>query len=202
MYSECMGLKYSLRIVMLSALLRASDGIAIEFIRMPESDSMAPELTSGSQVVLDRSAYKKEPPSRTDIVAFQAPLSPEIVRVGRIVALPKEVFSIREGAILINQNSCIVRRLTQVDCDKLRSRLKTDPLARFYRCEEQRCGKDRFLSLGELEFEDFGPKTMGDDEYFIMNDNRSIGMDSRSFGAIKASAILGKVLVNQEKPKR
>ena len=39
------------------------------------------------------------------------------------------------------------------------------------------------------------PLELGDDEYFIMNDYRSLTDDSREFGAIKKSQIKGKLLI-------
>ena len=35
------------------------------------------------------------------------------------------------------------------------------------------------------------PVTLGDDEYFVLGDNRIISLDSRSFGAIHRSEIMG-----------
>ncbi|MBE6160770.1 MAG: signal peptidase I [Firmicutes bacterium] len=38
---------------------------------------------------------------------------------------------------------------------------------------------------------DFVKYYLRDDEYFVMGDNRSVSLDSRSFGAVKKSQILG-----------
>lgn len=40
-----------------------------------------------------------------------------------------------------------------------------------------------------------GPLTLGPEEYFFMGDNRTVSMDSRSFGPIPASQIVGRVVM-------
>lgn len=59
---------------------------------------------------------------------------------------------------------------------------------------------------GEVLEEDYGktditfpgiaedPVVLGDDEYFVLGDNRGISKDSRSFGAVKKENIGGKVI--------
>lgn len=47
---------------------------------------------------------------------------------------------------------------------------------------------------GYGETSDYNKTTLGDDEYFILGDNRLISKDSRYFGPIKEEEILGKVI--------
>ena len=42
---------------------------------------------------------------------------------------------------------------------------------------------------------DYGPTTVGDDKVFVMGDNRSNSEDSRVFGPIPKSTIVGKAFV-------
>lgn len=46
-----------------------------------------------------------------------------------------------------------------------------------------------YLDLGKLSY----PITLGEDEYFIMGDNRNHSVDSRAFGPININEIYGKV---------
>lgn len=45
------------------------------------------------------------------------------------------------------------------------------------------------------ETSDYGQITLGDDEYFLLGDNRLISKDSRAFGPIKASDIKGRTIL-------
>ena len=66
-------------------------------------------------------------------------------------------------------------------------------------------GEDIYID-GEVLEEDYGktditfpgiaedPVVLGDDEYFVLGDNRGISKDSRSFGAVKKENIGGKVI--------
>lgn len=47
-------------------------------------------------------------------------------------------------------------------------------------------------SQGRNFTEDFGPITLGDDEYFLMGDNRIVSYDSRKVGAFHIDDIIGK----------
>ncbi len=48
---------------------------------------------------------------------------------------------------------------------------------------------------GELEFtDDFGPVQLGDDEYFLLGDNRKASKDSREVGAFKSNDLLSKYI--------
>lgn len=47
----------------------------------------------------------------------------------------------------------------------------------------------------EVRALEYAKVTLGDDEYYILGDNRTISLDSRSFGPVKLDYIIGKVLV-------
>lgn len=51
-----------------------------------------------------------------------------------------------------------------------------------------------FLADGYDRCDDFGPITLGEDEYFLMGDHRDASIDSRYFGAFKQSEIKGTLL--------
>jgi signal peptidase I len=42
---------------------------------------------------------------------------------------------------------------------------------------------------------DFGPRTLGGDEYFLLGDHRRVSIDSREFGMVARAHILGRVML-------
>ncbi len=54
-------------------------------------------------------------------------------------------------------------------------------------------GEEKSNEYGYGNNFDFDEVTLGDDEYFVMGDNRENSLDSRYFGAVKKDQILGNV---------
>lgn len=49
------------------------------------------------------------------------------------------------------------------------------------------------IRLDELDTEPFGPITVPNEQYFLLGDNRSAAVDSRTFGPVLRNAIFGRV---------
>ena len=74
---------------------------AVRLVRV-QGDSMAPALEGGQVLLVNRLAYRFSPPQRGDIVVIQSPADASAVVVKRIVGLPGERLSIRQGVISVN----------------------------------------------------------------------------------------------------
>ena len=125
--------------------------------------SMNDTVYNGEQVIVDKLSYRFHSPQRYDIVVF--PESNKSNYVKRIIGLPGETISIREGYIYIN--------------DKLLT--------------DDSYGKEGISSqnYGRLK----QPVTLKDDEYFVLGDNRNNSQDSRSeaVGNVTKDRLIGKV---------
>jgi signal peptidase I len=67
-----------------------------------EGSSMEPSLHDGEFVVVNRLAYRWNPPERGDIVVFRFPLNPTRRFIKRIIALPGDVVQVSDGRVYVN----------------------------------------------------------------------------------------------------
>lgn len=127
------------------------------------TDAMAPKLSAGDTVFINRTS--KDIPKRGTLMLIQVPKS-ETQIVRRLIALPGEEIKIENGAVFVNGTMLEERYLMPDNVAK-----------------------------GELIPPQifFGPITVEEGGLFFLADDREQTMDSREFGSIKESGLLGKV---------
>ncbi len=94
--------RYWLRDLILSLLLAF---IVIVFLYQPvqvEGTSMMPKLANHERIFINKFVYRFEQIQRGDIVVFLYPLDPSKSYIKRVVGLPGEWVSIRDGRVFIN----------------------------------------------------------------------------------------------------
>ena len=94
--------RYWLRDLILSLLLAF---VVIVFFYQPvqvEGTSMMPEICNHERIFINKFVYRFEPIHRFDIVVFHYPLDPSKSYIKRVVGLPGERVSIREGRVYID----------------------------------------------------------------------------------------------------
>ena len=64
--------------------------------------SMEPTLRSGEFVIVNKVAYKLGEPARGDIVVFRFPKNPEQEYIKRVIGLPGDEISVRNGMVYVN----------------------------------------------------------------------------------------------------
>ena len=130
--------------------------------RRVQQTSMYPTLHDGDIVFL----YKLDHIIRRgDIIVFNSPTSSEKL-IKRVIGLPGETISFENGNLLIN-GTRFVENSDRTETDYGQS-INSSPVV---------------IPSGTK---------LGEDEYFVMGDNRDVSYDSRSFGPIKRDSILGK----------
>ncbi|MFA5420456.1 MAG: signal peptidase I [Patescibacteria group bacterium] len=131
--------------------------------------SMEPNFHDHEYLIIDEISYRFNGPERGDIVVFRYPLNPKEYFIKRIIALPGESVAIIDGDIIIynneNQNGFVLDE----------SNYLSDNIQTYSSDEEIRVLKSN--------------------EYFVMGDNRHASKDSRTFGPVNESFIIGKVLL-------
>jgi signal peptidase I len=158
-------LRFALFLGIVGALLTTTLSAALGVYRVV-GDSMAPALTPGSFVLVDRLGSPPDGYLIGDLVAFQAPAGWETageVLVKRVVGLPGEVIAIYEGEL--HRNGLAV----------------TEPYLAAQGSTEARGRK-----IGEW--------VLAPEQFFLLGDNRSPSLDSRLFGPVDGRAIIGRVV--------
>ena len=137
--------------------------------------SMDPTLQNREIVYLDLLTPRFSEYRRGDIVVLRPPSeenSPRSLYIKRVIGLPGEKLEFREGEVVVyNQNYPAGILLLE---PYLTSTVQT------------------YKSIQRAD-EGFVEDRLGEGEYFVLGDNRTQSQDSRSFGEIKKSEILGRV---------
>jgi signal peptidase I len=94
--------RYWLRDLILSVLLAF---IVIVFLYQPvqvEGTSMLPRLENHERIFINKFVYRLHPVERGDVVVFRFPLDTSKSFIKRVIGLPGEEVSIRDGHVLVN----------------------------------------------------------------------------------------------------
>jgi signal peptidase I len=140
------------------------------------SGSMLPTLQVGDRIIVNKLSYRFHDPHRGDIVVFaRPPLEDQAYAdlVKRVIGLPGETISSKDGYVYING-----KRLNEPWLPK-GPQSYTGALA----------GGDQ-----HPQFDLPGPVKIPAGEYFVMGDNRTDSEDSRYFGPIPKSLIVGRAV--------
>lgn len=130
--------------------------------------SMVPNFQSGEYVLTDKVSYRMGNPKRGDVIVFHAPEAAHCAEgtgcdfIKRILAVPGDTVEVKNNAIYINGQ--------QLPEPYIPADFKILPGA----------------------FTKNGPVVMGKDDYFASGDNRPYSSDSRTWGPISKSDIVGK----------
>jgi signal peptidase I len=130
--------------------------------------SMEPNFFDHEYLIIDEISYRFNEPQRGDIVVFRYPKNPQEYFIKRLIGLPGEEVMIKDGSVLIFN--------------------KENPDG-FTLSEPYLAPEVKTYGLSEEK------TVLGEDEFFMMGDNRNSSKDSRSFGPVNRSFIIGKVLL-------
>ncbi|MBD3248330.1 signal peptidase I [Candidatus Falkowbacteria bacterium] len=131
--------------------------------------SMEPNFHDHEYLIIDEISYRFSEPERGDIVVFRYPKNPQEYFIKRVIGLPGETIEIKDGDVIIYNKQ--------------------------YR--EGAVLEESYLEQGTKTYSGFIKDTvvLEDDEYFVMGDNRNSSKDSRSFGPVNRSFVIGRVIL-------
>lgn len=146
--------------------------------RIP-SESMQDTLLIGDRVLVDRISWRFSEPARGDIVVFHPPFAGPVL-IKRIVGMPGDEISLKDGSVFVNGEQLDEPYVRRVDGVKLPS----EPF-------------DNGLPWSLQE-----PYTVPVGNYYVMGDNRTDSGDSREFGPVPRSQLVGQAFARYWPPSR
>lgn len=158
-------------------------------VRWIPSASMKPTLIEGDRVFVERVSRFFTTPKRGDIMIFYPPET-------KLKTDPISVFSRLTGFFC--KDTAFIKRVIALPGEKFEvvhnQDGSTDILINDKPLDEPYI-MDRFEYPICTEYMTCGPMTLGDDEYFMMGDNRGHSSDSRYWGVLKENRFIGRAKV-------
>lgn len=128
--------------------------------------SMDHSFANGQYLIVDQLSYRFDEPERGDVVIFRFPLEPSKFFIKRIIGLPEETVVLQgKKAIIINEEN-----------------------------PEGLVLNETYLSPENVNASSLSTP-LGEEEYFVMGDNRKESSDSRSWGPLGKEYIVGQAFL-------
>lgn len=158
-----------LEFVKIAVLAAITIGAVRYFVFKPfivHGASMVPNFYENEYLIIDEISYRFKEPQRGDIVVTRNPDKNDEFFLKRVIGLPGEHLIVNDGKV----------------------RIATDKNPDGATLEENYLPSREFTP-GSVDI------TLGLDELYVMGDNRDASLDSRVFGPLKRSLVVGKVLL-------
>ncbi len=149
------------------------------------SGSMLPQLQVGDRIVVSKLSYRLHEPRRGDIVVFDSPTPRPPDEAGPVEKAVRGV--LQAIGIAAPSTHEFVKRVLAVPGEEVEGR-------NGHVFVNGREVIEPYLPAGTATM-DFGPVTVPPDHLWVMGDNRSNSADSRVFGPIRQSSVVGRAIV-------
>ncbi|KQN69960.1 signal peptidase I [Devosia sp. Leaf64] len=163
----------------------ATPALAAPFYTVPSS-SMMPTLGEGDTFLAIPYAADKQ---RGDIIVFSMGTE---VHVSRIIGVPGDTVTVIGGIVFLDRTPLAQTQLAtpiEAGCPDLSPPAKK---CAFYREALPEGSSHVIISTAtDAHFDNTQAQNVGEGQYFVLSDNRDNAVDSRFFGPIDESAILG-----------
>ena len=135
--------------------------------------SMEPNFYDHEYLIIDEISYRFNPPQRGDIVVFRYPNDPRQYFIKRIIGLPGDRVKVVGGRVTLYNAG-----------------------------HPEGSVLDEHEYLGPIFTSGDKDVTLGSGEFFLLGDNRVASLDSRIFGPVARSYIVGRVWLRGWPPAR
>lgn len=129
--------------------------------------SMEPNFEDGEYLIIDELSYHFREPRRGEVIVFRYPQNQSQFFIKRIIGLPGDTVSIQGGQVQV-QNEQYKQPVFLDESPYLDGSVRTG---------------------GQVTYQ------LGDEEYFVLGDNRPASSDSRNWGKLDKELIIGRAWV-------
>lgn len=155
------------RIVIVAFILMVGFRVFVAEPFVVSGSSMVPNFHDHEYLVVDKISYRFNEPTRGDVIVFHYPKDTSQYFIKRIIGLPGEKVAIENGKVKI------------FNSDHPEGSIISEA---YLPSNDITFGKDEIVSLG-------------DNEYFVLGDNRLASSDSRVWGILPKHDIVGKAFL-------
>jgi len=127
--------------------------------------SMEPNFHDHEYLIIDEVSYRFREPERGEIIVFKYPNDPSQFFIKRIIGLPGETVEIKDNRVRIYDKDSNIG----------------------YFLNESQYLSSSVNTYADKKFQ------IGENEYFLMGDNRESSLDSRIFGPVQDKLLIGRV---------
>jgi len=125
---------------------------------------MEPNFENGDYLLIDEISFRFREPQRGEVIVFRPPNQPSTRYIKRIIGLPGETIEIKGGKIIL-----------------------FDKTGNSQILDESNYLPTSTFTPGNVKI------ILGQNEFFVLGDNRRFSSDSRTFGVLPRENIIGRV---------
>ncbi|HEY1354106.1 MAG TPA: signal peptidase I [Ktedonobacteraceae bacterium] len=127
-----------------------------------DGTSMEPNLHNGELILVDKWTYLFRPPARGDVIVFVAPPHPSMDYVKRVIGVPGDIITVRDTIVIVDGITL--------------NEAYVDP-----RNQGNLFANKNITNL-----------VVPPNDYFVLGDNRAVSSDSRDWGFVPRTNIVGR----------
>lgn len=179
--------------------------------RIP-SGSMIPTLMIGDFILVNNMAYGIRLPfsdllsepiylaapkgvQRGDVVVFRYPPNPRLNYIKRVVGLPGERIRIENSIVFVNDEPIEQKILDEIKQSRHIEKRFLEANLKQYQVQTGPAEHLVQLARPSVMDQHFSEITLGDQEFFVLGDNRDFSSDSRDWGPISIHDIKGRAMM-------
>ena len=165
----------------------------LEAFRVPVASNY-PTIVPDDRILANKLAYKNSDPQRGDLVVFINPKDRRTRYIKRVVAVAGDTVEIKNSEFYINDRKLQRRRLPDFNLDRIRVEIHGELLKGDVYEEINGDAKyNIFLAQPpHLAIPNFSKITVPEYHCFVLGDNRNNSYDSRNFGPVPLSTVVGR----------